>query len=131
MDDIELPPKRRRIERTEEEPVFKLDDAANDDYVPYVPVAQRRQAKLSKLATRGLAAPSANGGDGSGGDEERDLEREEREAREDVEREEERRRERARKERTLLEEAQDVMKQKEQEGMRILNSLVLNTVPFI
>lgn len=98
-------PKRRRID-TEDE--FKLEDD-DDNYVPYVPVAQRRQAKLAQLANRGQtratsSVPKVSDEDAA------------REAREDAEREEERRRERFRKERTLLEEAQEVHKRQAEEG---------------
>lgn len=99
-------PKRRRIDTEGED--YKLDDET-DDYVPYVPVAQRRAQKLAQFAGRGqtesAAALQAR------------LEQEARDAKEDEEREEERRRERVRKERTLLQEAQDVMKRRAEEGM--------------
>jgi ATP-dependent RNA helicase DDX41 len=103
-------PKRRRIEREEDHP-YNLGD--NDDYVPYVPVAQRRQAQLSKLASRGTAAQSA-------AELKARQEQEERDAKEDKSREEENRKERLRKERTLLEEAQEVMKLKAETGTSYL-----------
>lgn len=97
-----LSPKHRRIEAERE---LSPDD---DDYVPYVPVAQRRQQKLAQFATRGQAQSAAIL---------KSLrEQEEREQQGDEEREEEKRRERLRKERTLLEEAQEVMKKKAVEG---------------
>jgi ATP-dependent RNA helicase DDX41 len=97
-------PKRRRVE-AEEEPSL---DQGDDDYVPYIPVARRRQQKLAQLANRGQAQSAAIL--------RAQREQEEREQREDEEREEEKRRERLRKERTLLEEAQEVMKRKAEEG---------------
>lgn len=103
-------PKRRRIARDgDQEEVLKLDDQ-EDDYVPYVPVAQRRQAKLAQFASRGITSDAARK------KKEEDEEAEREAAKVDEEREEERRRERARKERTLLQEAQEVHKQKAQEG---------------
>ncbi|KAH9857765.1 DEAD-domain-containing protein [Lenzites betulinus] len=88
--------KRARIQRSPS-PVFKLDDE-DDSYEPYVPVAQRRQAKLAKLTSWGANAEK---------DKAKQL-LEEQEEKDDEEREEERRREKARKERTLLMEAQEV-----------------------
>ncbi|KAI0822665.1 DEAD-domain-containing protein [Trametes gibbosa] len=88
--------KRARIQRSPS-PVFKLDDE-DDSYEPYVPVAQRRQAKLAKLTSWGANAEK---------DKAKQL-LEEQEDKDDEEREEERRREKARKERTLLMEAQEV-----------------------
>ncbi|GBE82546.1 ATP-dependent RNA helicase DBP2 [Sparassis crispa] len=93
---MESAPKRRRIQRSPS-PAYKLDDE-DDSYQPYVPVAQRRQAKLARLTSWGTSTDK----DKSKGQEE------ERDEQEDEEREEERRRERARKERTLLMEAQEV-----------------------
>ncbi|PSS30919.1 hypothetical protein PHLCEN_2v2544 [Hermanssonia centrifuga] len=87
--------KRRRVQRSPS-PQYKIED--DDSYEPYVPVAQRRQAKLAKLTSWGT-------------NNEKDkakLQQEEEEEKEDEEREEERRKERARKERTLLMEAQEV-----------------------
>jgi hypothetical protein len=40
--------KRRRLLQRSPSPQYKLDDEENDDYEPYVPVAQRRQEKTSK-----------------------------------------------------------------------------------
>lgn len=100
-------PKRRRIDPEED---LRLEE--DDEYVPYVPVAQRRQAKLAQLANRGqthsTSVPKVSDEDA------------EREAREDAEREEEKRRERFRKERTLLQEAQEVHKRQAEEGKHTL-----------
>ena len=96
--------KRRRVQRSPS-PEYKLDD--DDSYEPYIPVAQRRQAKLAKLTSWGASKDS---------DKAKKL-REEEEEREDEEREEERRREKARKERTLLMEAQEVHDKKAAEGV--------------
>ncbi|OJT14210.1 DEAD-box ATP-dependent RNA helicase 35 [Trametes pubescens] len=88
--------KRARIQRSPS-PVYKLDDE-DDSYEPYVPVAQRRQAKLAKLTSWGANTEK---------DKAKQLQ-EELEEKDDEEREEERRKEKARKERTLLMEAQEV-----------------------
>ncbi|KAI0713304.1 P-loop containing nucleoside triphosphate hydrolase protein [Earliella scabrosa] len=98
--------KRARIQRSPS-PVYKLDDE-DDSYEPYVPVAQRRQAKLAKLTSWGANAEK---------DKARRLQ-EEQEERDDEEREEERRREKARKERTLLMEAQEVHDRKAAEDAK-------------
>ena len=109
--DMEAPQKRRRVERSPS-PVLKIDD--NDDF-QYIPAAQRRQAKLAKLTSRGN--PS---------DKNKALrQQQEQEEREDEEREEERRREKARKERTLLMEAQEVHDRRAAEGM---SNLYTNTI---
>lgn len=91
-------PKRRRLDRTSETDE-KMDE--DDTFVPYIPAAQRRQAKLAKLTSWGQSSES-------------DARRrqQEEEEREDEEREEEKRREKARKERTLLMEAQEVHNKK-------------------
>ncbi|KAG9225966.1 hypothetical protein CCMSSC00406_0006412 [Pleurotus cornucopiae] len=99
----EAPQKRRRVQRSPS-PGYKLDD--DDSYVPYVPVAQRRQEKLAKITSW-----TAN----SDRDRAR-RQKEEMEEQEDAEKEEERRREKARKERTLLMEAQEVHTKKDLEG---------------
>lgn len=100
--DMESPQKRRRVERSPS-PVFNLDD--NDDF-KYIPVAQRKQAKLAKLTSWG-----------TGSDKDRAARlQQEQEEREDEEREEERRKEKARKERTLLMEAQEVHNKKAEQG---------------
>ncbi|KAH9925315.1 P-loop containing nucleoside triphosphate hydrolase protein [Fomitopsis serialis] len=78
-------PKRRRSQRSPS-PEYKLDD--QDSYVPYVPVAQRRQAKLAKLTSWGTDKSKAN------------ARQEELDEREDEE------------QRTLLMEAQEVHEKK-------------------
>jgi len=97
--------KRRRVQRTPS-PDYKLDD--DDNYQPYIPVAQRRLAKLAKLSALG----SSSGRDKS--QEAREAEDE----RENEEQEEERRREKVRRGRALLVEAQEVHSKKASEGMR-------------
>lgn len=104
--------KRRRVQREPSPPQYTLDD--DDSYEPYVPVAQRRQAKLAKLQSFGANADKDKA-------KEQQMEVDERE---DEEREEERRRERARKERTLLMEAQEVHDKKAVEGTSPLSLLV-------
>jgi ATP-dependent RNA helicase DDX41 len=89
--------KRRRIDRSPT-PEYKLDD---DEYEPYIPVAKRRQEKLSKLAAHRLI----------GRDREDELDERETELREEA-----RRRERERRDRTLLAEAQEVHSKKAAEG---------------
>lgn len=111
--------KRARIQRSPS-PVYKLDDE-DDSYEPYVPVAQRRQAKLAKLTSWGANAEKEKA---------RRLE-EEQEERDDEEREEERRREKARKERTLLMEAQEVHDRKAAEGTPLLTSNCNHTLTNI
>ncbi|KAI0318059.1 P-loop containing nucleoside triphosphate hydrolase protein [Amylostereum chailletii] len=93
--------KRRRVQRSPS-PTYKLDDGNDDSYEPYIPVAQRRQAKLAKLTSFGADTQK---------DSARALQ-ETKEEIEDAEREEERMREKARKERTLLSEAQEVRSKK-------------------
>lgn len=96
--------KRRRIQRSPS-PSLKLDD--DGTYEPYVPVAQRRQAKLAKLSALGSSS--------------RDKSQEAREAedeRQDEEQEEERRREKVRRGRALLVEAQEVHSKKESEDAK-------------
>ena len=100
--DSPQPQKRRRVERS---PSPKLDDTV--EYKPYIPVAQRRQAKLAKLTSWGTSADKNKA----------KLQQQEQEEREDEEREEERRREKARKERTLLQEAQEVHDRRAAESM--------------
>lgn len=109
MADVDFAPKRRRLERESERrrspsPIYKLDDAA-DDYVPYVPVAKRREAKLAALASRGI-----------GGDKDKRTGSAAPDANEEEEDEEVQARDRERKERTLLLEAQEVHKKKAAEG---------------
>ncbi|KAF9070331.1 P-loop containing nucleoside triphosphate hydrolase protein [Rhodocollybia butyracea] len=101
----ENPTKRRRVQRSPSPPLYNLDDET-DDYVPYVPVSQRRQEKLTKLSSLGGTTKGT-----------RDKQREQEEI-EDEAKEEERRKERARKERTLLMEAQDVHSRKAEEDSK-------------
>ncbi|KAG8920740.1 DEAD-box ATP-dependent RNA helicase 35 [Tulasnella sp. 417] len=96
-------PKRRRVDPEED----KMDED-DENYVPYVPVAKRKQALVSKLTERKTETPAQKA----------KREQEEREEAEDAEKEEERLREKARKERTLLEEAQDVHKRKAEEDSK-------------
>ena len=99
--------KRRRVENRSPSPVYKLDDE-DDSYEPYIPVAQRRQAKLSKLLNKGSRAGQEKALEAQRNlDEIRDRERDE---------EEETLREKARKDRTLLVEAQEVHSKKAAEG---------------
>ncbi|KAI5120361.1 hypothetical protein M0805_006884 [Coniferiporia weirii] len=92
-------PKRRRLDRPPS-PEYKLDDAADDEYKPYVPVAQRRQAKLATIASRGLNERKKAIGHSLEADQV------------DGDGEEERQREKERKDRTLLLEAQEVHRKK-------------------
>lgn len=98
----ESAPKRRRVQRSPS-PVYKLDNE-DDSYEPYIPVTERRQAKLAKLTSWGVDKTKNQSPE------------DEQDEREDEEREEERRREKARKERTLLMEAQEVHEKKAAEG---------------
>ncbi|KAK0232882.1 P-loop containing nucleoside triphosphate hydrolase protein [Armillaria fumosa] len=98
--------KRRRVERSPS-PTYKLD-GEDDTYEPYIPVAQRRQAKLAQLTALGANS-----------DKERTKRQQrEQQEREDEANEEEARRERLRKERTLLMEAQEVHSQKAAEDAK-------------
>jgi ATP-dependent RNA helicase DDX41 len=101
----ENPPSRRRP-RSPSPQQYSLD-ADDDTYEPYVPVAQRRQAKLARFSSRIIDSES----------EREKKEREESEERYDAEKEEENRRERARRERTLLIEAEEVNTKKALEGV--------------
>lgn len=92
---------RRRRPRTPS-PEYKLDDE-DDDYQPYIPVAQRRQQKLAKLSSLGMTT-------------EKPKQEDDADEIEDAQREEELRREKARKERTLLLEAQEVQQRKAAAG---------------
>ncbi|KAF9810820.1 hypothetical protein IEO21_06768 [Rhodonia placenta] len=100
----ESAPKRRRVQRSPS-PVYKLDNE-DDSYEPYIPVTQRRQAKLAKLTSWGVDKTKNQSPE------------DEQDEREDEEREEERRREKARKERTLLMEAQEVHEKKAAEDSK-------------
>lgn len=97
--------KRRRIDQRPPSPVYKLDDEENDDYVPYVPVAQRRQQKLAALSSH-LSS-----------DRQRARSHESPAAEEDEDDAEVRRRDKERNERTLLMEAQEVHAKQAVEGM--------------
>ncbi|KXN90443.1 DEAD-box ATP-dependent RNA helicase 35 [Leucoagaricus sp. SymC.cos] len=101
---MEPTPQRRRVERPPS-PVYNLED---DDYEPYIPVAQRRREKLAKFSSLGVNAELQKA---------KRLQ-EEQEEREDALKEEERLREKARKERTLLLEAQDVQRRKAAEDAK-------------
>ncbi|KAH9998988.1 P-loop containing nucleoside triphosphate hydrolase protein [Russula vinacea] len=96
--------KRRRIQRSPS-PQYRME--SDDEYEPYVPVAQRRQEKLAKLSAWGSSTA-------------RDNFREARvdEEREDEEQEEERRREKVRRGRALLVEAQEVHSKKASEDAK-------------
>ncbi|KAF5332961.1 hypothetical protein D9758_016431 [Tetrapyrgos nigripes] len=100
---MEAPAKRRRVNRSPS-PVYKLDDE-DESYEPYIPVAQRRQEKLAKLASLG-------------GNSEKQQARAELEQREEEVNEEERLREKQRNERTLLMEAQEVHSRKAAEDAK-------------
>ncbi|KAI0036397.1 P-loop containing nucleoside triphosphate hydrolase protein [Vararia minispora EC-137] len=93
------PPLVRRRRMRSPSPEYKLDDE-DDSYEPYIPIDQRRQAKLAKFTTPASKPRPV---------------REEREEEVDPETEE---RERARKERTLLREAQEVQARKADEDAR-------------
>ncbi|KAK0506438.1 P-loop containing nucleoside triphosphate hydrolase protein [Armillaria luteobubalina] len=116
--------KRRRVERSPS-PTYKLD-GEDDTYEPYIPVAQRRQAKLAKLTSLGANS-----------DKERTKRQQrEQQEREDEANEEEAHRERLRKERTLLMEAQEVHSQKaaedakktEEEKTREVDDKIFNAI---
>ncbi|KAG1749160.1 P-loop containing nucleoside triphosphate hydrolase protein [Suillus paluster] len=103
---MESAPKRRRISRSPS-PAYKFDDD-DDDYVPYVSVAQRREAKLAKLSSLNTVSDRTKA----------KKQLEELLEREDAEREEERQREKVRKERPLLMEAQEVHQRKAAENAK-------------
>ncbi|KAK0207988.1 P-loop containing nucleoside triphosphate hydrolase protein [Desarmillaria ectypa] len=100
------PVKRRRVEHSPPS-TYKLDDE-DETYDPYIPVAQRRQAKLAKLTSWGANSDK---------DRTRRQQREQEEREDEVD-EEEARREKLRKERTLLMEAQEVHSQKAAEDAK-------------
>lgn len=102
---MESSPKRRRLLQRSPSPQYKLDDEENDDYEPYIPVAQRRQEKLAKLSSWNKT--SKKHGPASTSEDREELQDED---------EEEIRRERLRKDRTLLAEAQEVHLKKAAEG---------------
>jgi len=93
------------IKRRVPSPQYRIE--GDDDYEPYIPVAQRRQAKLAKLSAWGSSTTR---------DDTREARRVE-EEREDEEQEEERRREKVRMGRALLVEAQEVHSKKASEGV--------------
>ncbi|ESK88632.1 dead-box protein abstrakt [Moniliophthora roreri MCA 2997] len=101
---MEQPAKRRRIQRSPS-PTYRLDDDSN--YEPYIPIAQRRQAKLAKLSSLGAST-----------ERDRNSKQREEEEREEENQEEERQREKSRKERTLLLEAQEVHSKKAAEDAK-------------
>lgn len=92
-------------------------DLDDDTYEPYIPVAQRRQAKLAKLSTLGINASKTAAKQAQEALDEI----------EDAQREEETRREKARKERTLLAEAQEVHSKKAAEGESALRDRAYRT----
>ena len=98
--------KRRRLFHRSPSPQYKLDDEENDEYEPYVPVAQRRQEKLAKFSS--WAKTSDKRGPASASEDRTDQLQDEDE--------EEIRREKLRKDRTLLTEAQEVHLKKAAEG---------------
>jgi ATP-dependent RNA helicase DDX41 len=108
--------KRRRLLQRSPSPQYKLDDEENDDYEPYVPVAQRRQEKLAKLSS--WTRTSKKQGPTSTSEDRDELQDED---------EEEIRRERLRKDRTLLAEAQEVHLKKAAEGTCSLSSPATQT----
>ena len=112
---MESAPKRRRVQRSPS-PTYRLD-VDDDQFTPYIPVAQRRQAKFAKLTTLG----------GNNDKERAKQQQREQEEREDEEREDEKRREKARKERTLLMEAQEVHDRRAAEGSSLRRSLILDS----
>ncbi|KAH9967906.1 P-loop containing nucleoside triphosphate hydrolase protein [Russula dissimulans] len=105
MSGPETTAKRRRIQRSPS-PQYRIDE--DDDYKPYIPVAQRRQAKLVKLSALGPSTGPDNARESQGAEEER----------EDEEQEEERRREKVRRARALLVEAQEVHSKKASEDAK-------------
>ncbi|KAJ2916028.1 hypothetical protein MD484_g4406, partial [Candolleomyces efflorescens] len=105
MSDDEFRPKRRRV-RSPSPP--KPDDDEDDNYVPYVPVAKRREEKFAKLQSWGVRS----------GRERPKKPQDDAEEKEQELKEEEQRREKARRERTLLVEAQEVHKKKATEDAK-------------
>ena len=102
--------RRRRDVSPETEQRYSLVDG--DEYEPYIPVAERRQIQLAKIGNRGLTKTSSPNPNSL-----RDNGREWDEEEEGKEEEGERLKEKLRKERTLLEEAQEVHRKKDIEGM--------------
>ncbi len=103
--------KRRRIDQRSPSPVYRLDDDENDDYVPYVPVAQRRQQKLAALSSHLTS------------DRQRARSHDSPAVEDDEDEIEVKRRDKERKERTLLMEAQEVHRSKAAEGYVLTLSL--------
>ncbi|KIY51152.1 P-loop containing nucleoside triphosphate hydrolase protein [Fistulina hepatica ATCC 64428] len=96
---MESPPDRRPVQRSLS-PAYSLDDE-EEDYEPYIPIAQRRQQKLAKLT--------------SWGSRDKSTVTQKEDVKDDEQDEEEKLRERDRKKRTLLFEAQQVHQQKAQQ----------------
>lgn len=94
-------PKRRRLDKSPS-PTYRLDEQ-NDDYQPYVPVAQRKLAKLAALTSRGAKHPDRSRSNSTP-------------ALDDEDEEELLKRDKERKDRTLLLEAQEVHRKKAAEG---------------
>ena len=89
---------------------YNLDD--DDDYEPYIPIAQRKQAKLNSLLKRGAIGGDSRTSQTSQPQPEADEEEDD----------EDTRREQARRERALLLEAQAVQAKKAAEGDCLLCS---------
>lgn len=100
--------KRRRVQRPAMPSAdeYKLDDD-DPNYEPYIPIAQRRQAKLARLTELGVSTDQRR---------HKESEQAQQEEQEDAEREQEREKERLRREKTLLVEAQEVHQRKAAAG---------------
>ena len=110
--------RRSRIEQTNVDE-YNMDD---DDYEPYIPIAQRKQAKFNALVSSSRPSQSS-----------RRAQLEAAEENEEELEEEERQRENARIERTLLMEAQEVHERKAAEGAFVVCSQLsrgLTTLTF-
>ena len=101
---MSVPPSKRRRRSRSPSPVYKLDDENDDDYAPYIPVAQRKQAKLAAIASL------------THNDKRHDTEKDMAQEVDEID-EEDRAREKDRKQRTLLLEAQEVHRKKALEGL--------------
>ncbi|KZP29981.1 DEAD-domain-containing protein, partial [Athelia psychrophila] len=110
MSTAESASKRRRVQRAES-PTYQLD-GEDDSYEPYVPVAQRREAKLAKLSSWGTNAEKDRA----------KKQLDELQEQKDEEEEEQKRKEKSRKERTLLMEAQEVHSKKAEEDSKKTDS---------
>jgi ATP-dependent RNA helicase DDX41 len=110
---FELPPSRRRPAPTDEDTLTLEDTIVEDEtYVPYVPLAARREARFQTLASSTSSSnPSGINREKARLEEAIDLEKE----RED---ELARKREKARRERTLLDGAAEVKRRKAEEDAR-------------